>query len=102
MEILEYHILLWYVIGINTGAISIYGWDKFCAIHRRWRIPEKILLLIAVSGGSAGALMAMLLFRHKTRHKKFRYGVPFILILQIAGSLYWYPLQFNLSEILYF
>ena len=80
--------LIWYLGIINVIAIAVYGWDKLCAIQDRWRVPEKTLLAIAVIGGSLGALFAMSLFHHKTLHLKFKYGVPVILLLQIALAVY--------------
>ena len=77
-----------YLLLINASTIVVYGWDKFCAKQGWQRIPEKILLLLAVLGGSIGAIAAMALFRHKTLHLKFRYGVPLILILQLVGLMY--------------
>ena len=77
-----------YLLVVNISAVAVYGWDKFCAKQSWQRIPEKILLLLAILGGSIGALAAMALFRHKTLHLKFKYGVPLILILQIVGLIY--------------
>ena len=63
----------------------------------RQRVPEKNLLLLAVVGGSVGALLGMYLFRHKTLHRVFRVGVPVILAVQLllaaAIALYWNFLQ---------
>ena len=73
---------------INAVAIAAYGWDKLCAIRKWWRVPELTLLGIAAIGGSVGALVAMKLFHHKTLHLKFKYGVPLILVLQVAGLVY--------------
>ena len=73
---------------VNLFAFVLYGCDKLCAKSGWRRVPEKILLLIALFGGSLGALAAMVLFRHKTLHLKFKYGVPLLLILQIAGLIY--------------
>lgn len=56
--------------------------DKFKAKHNKWRIPEKKLFITAIIGGSLGILCGMYLFRHKTQHKKFVYGIPAIIILQ--------------------
>lgn len=49
-----------------------------------------LLLLLAALGGSIGALLGMHLFRHKTQHKKFRYGVPLILLAQAAVAVFCY------------
>lgn len=78
----------WYLAIINAVAIAAYGWDKLCAIRKWWRVPELTLLGIAAIGGSIGALVAMKLFHHKTLHLKFKYGVPLILALQVAGLVY--------------
>lgn len=68
---------------INAITFAVYGYDKFCAKKGAWRVPEIRLLGLAALGGSAGALLAMFLFRHKTKHLKFTIGVPVILGLQI-------------------
>ena len=83
--------MLYYFIAINTLTLFIYGLDKWKAHHKRWRIPEAVLLCLAVLGGSPAALVAMHLFHHKTLHKKFHYGVPAILLVQLAAAVYcWY------------
>ena len=84
------HLLLYYLLAINLLAFVLYGIDKVKAKHKRWRIPEVVLLWLAVLGGSPAALIAMHLFHHKTLHKKFRYGVPAILIIQIIVAVYLY------------
>ena len=73
----------WLVL-INTVTFLIFGVDKLLAKHPRFRqrVPEKNLLLLAVVGGSVGALLGMYLFRHKTLHRVFRVGVPVILAVQ--------------------
>lgn len=73
---------------VNVATFVVYGWDKLCAIQRWWRVPEKILLLLALIGGSVGAMAAMAVFRHKTQHLKFRYGIPLLFVLQLAGLLW--------------
>ncbi len=73
---------------LNLATFIVYGWDKFSAGQGWRRVPEKILLLLAFFGGTPGALAAMALFRHKTRHLKFRYGVPLMIIMQIALLVY--------------
>ena len=78
------------MIGINAVSFVAYGIDKLKAKKGKWRIPEATLLLLAVAGGSIGAWMGMKVWHHKTLHKKFRYGVPAILFLQLALGIYWF------------
>ena len=85
-QYLLYGILI-YLAAINIVAFFLYGIDKWKAQHDKWRITEATLLWIAVAGGSLGALLGMKLWHHKTQHAKFRYGLPTILILQIATVL---------------
>lgn len=73
-----------YLAAVNITAFILYGADKKKAKRGQWRIPEKTLLGIAAIGGSAGAILGMFLFRHKTKHWYFRYGLPAILIVQLA------------------
>ena len=78
------HIALIYLAVINVVTFFMYGVDKWKAKRSKWRIPEATLLLLAVLGGSIGAWLGMKTWHHKTLHKKFRYGVPIIIIVQIA------------------
>ena len=81
-------ILLFFIIGINVITFVVYGIDKLKAKKGKWRIPEATLLLLAIVGGSIGAWMGMKVWHHKTLHKKFKYGIPLILIVQIGLCLY--------------
>lgn len=81
-------LLIYCLLGINGVTFALYGIDKLKSKKGWWRIPEKTLLLFAVIGGSVGALFGMLLFHHKTKHKKFYLGVPIILVIQIALICY--------------
>ena len=76
-------IIIYYLLTINLLTFVTYGIDKYKARHKHWRVREASLLLLAVLGGSPAALLAMHLFRHKTQHNNFRYGVPAILIAQV-------------------
>mgnify|MGYP003469386319 FL=1 len=80
--------LAYYLLGINAVTFIVYGIDKYKAKKARWRIPEATLLLLAVLGGSIGAWMGMKVWHHKTKHKKFKYGIPAILLIQIALMTY--------------
>ena len=81
-------ILLFFIIGINVITFVVYGIDKLKAKKGKWRIPEATLLLLAIVGGSMGAWCGMKMWHHKTLHKKFKYGIPLILIVQIGLCLY--------------
>ena len=81
-------IIYTFIAILNVITFLIYAIDKWKAKKNRWRIPESILLLLAVLGGSIGALMGMKIWHHKTMHKKFKYGIPLIMILQIGILLY--------------
>ena len=99
--------LLYYLIVINVVTFLVYGIDKAASkrgqkqtcLHSAereqarpkvkakqgsWRISEATLLMLAVIGGTIGALLGMQVWRHKTMHKKFKYGLPLILLAQIA------------------
>ena len=76
--------LLYYLIVINIVTCLVYGIDKWKAKQGSWRISEATLLILAVIGGSIGALLGMRVWHHKTMHKKFKYGLPLILLVQIA------------------
>ena len=101
--------LLYYLIVINIVTFLVYGIDKAAskrgqsqtrlsyaerkqarpkvkwkAKQGSWRISEASLLMLAVIGGTIGALLGMQVWRHKTMHLKFKYGLPLILLAQIA------------------
>jgi uncharacterized membrane protein YsdA (DUF1294 family) len=72
-----------YLIITNIVTFLVYGLDKWKAKKSKWRIREAALLGLAVLGGSIGALLGMKVWHHKTMHKKFRYGIPAIIIIQL-------------------
>ena len=89
--------IVYILICINVLTFLVYGIDKWRSTSGRllptgrkkanqgsWRISEVTLLLLAVIGGSIGALLGMQVCHHKTMHKKFKYGLPLILLAQIA------------------
>ena len=94
-------IILIYLLAINIITFFVYGIDKWIAVRNAGskslhysrplsrgskgrRIPEATLLLLAAIGGSIGAWLGMMVWRHKTQHLKFKYGVPTIILLQVA------------------
>ena len=81
-------IILGYLLAVNIATFFLYGIDKYKAKKGRWRISEATLLLMAVIGGSIAAWAGMRLWHHKTMHKKFKYGIPAIIIMQVALMVY--------------
>ena len=83
--------LLYYLIVINVVTFLVYGIDKWRSTSGRllptgrkkakqgsWRISEATLLILAVIGGSIGALLGMKLWHHKTMHKAGVRAVDYI------------------------
>ena len=81
-------IILCYLLAVNLATFLLYGIDKYKAKKNRWRIPEATLLTVAAIGGSIGAWAGMRVWHHKTMHKKFKYGIPIIIIMQVAVLVY--------------
>lgn len=79
-----------YIVAVNATAFFLYGFDKGQAKREKWRISERTLLGVSAIGGSVGALIAMSLFRHKTRKPKFYLGVPLLFAMQIFLTVYLY------------
>ena len=79
---------MYYLFAINIVSFFLYGIDKYKAKKNKWRISEATLLLMAVIGGSIGAWAGMRIWHHKTMHKKFKYGIPVIIIFQVALAVY--------------
>ncbi len=82
--------LLWYLAAVNLVTFTVYGVDKAKARRGAWRVPEKTLFLLPLLGGSVGALLGMLVSRHKTKHWYFVWGIPLILLAQIALAVWVY------------
>ena len=80
--------LLWYLAAVNLVTFTVYGVDKAKARRGAWRIPEKTLFLLPLLGGSVGALLGMRVFHHKTKHWYFVWGVPAILLAQLALAVW--------------
>ena len=83
-----YEIVLYYLLTINIFTMYTFFLDKSKAKNHKWRIKERTLFLLSIIGGSLGALLGMKLFKHKTKHWYFKYGIPFILIIQIIFVLF--------------
>lgn len=86
-----------YLLFLNILGFALMGIDKRKAIKGAFRIPEATLFIVAFIGGSIGSIAGMYTFRHKTRHFSFVYGMPAILLLQIALTVvlvFYAPIQF--------
>ena len=86
-----------YVVVINLIGFIVMGMDKRRAKKHAFRIPEATLFTIAIIGGSVGCIIGMRYFHHKTRHWYVLYGMPFILILQIALVVFIYNGPFEIA-----
>lgn len=79
-----------YLLLINALALALMLLDKYFARTHRRRIPERTLLLVAVLGGSLGALVGMYAFHHKTKHPKFYITLPILLGVHLLLLAWWY------------
>ena len=81
-------ILFGYILVMSIVAFCVCGADKFAAQRQKSRVPEKVLFLLSVLGGSVGMYLGMFTFRHKTKHWYFVVGIPVIILVQAALILY--------------
>ena len=92
MKGIPLHVVLAYFITVNVLSLVLFGIDKWKAKHDKWRISEATLLSVTAIGGSIGAWVGMKVWHHKTMHKKFKYGIPLVMVLQFSlllFTLYW-------------
>ena len=80
---MEKYIIITVLAIINATGFILVALDKRKARKRLWRIPEKTFFLIALTGGSIGIYVSMLLFRHKTKHWCFMIGIPAIFFAEL-------------------
>ena len=83
------NIIIYFII-INIIGFLIMYIDKQKAKKGAWRIPERTIFIITAFGGGIGTIAGMYTFRHKTQKLKFTIGLPFILILELIGFIYFY------------
>lgn len=80
-------------IAIFAGLVSVVSvmltvYDKVASIAKKWRIPEKMLMMFAFFGGATAMYITMQLIRHKTKHKKFMIGLPVFIVIHLALIIY--------------
>ena len=80
--------LIIYLAIINIIALIAMGVDKSKAKKGEWRIPEKRLFLYVILGGGIGGCMGMYVFRHKTKHPKFRILFPLITFAEYGALIF--------------
>ncbi|MBQ8568996.1 MAG: DUF1294 domain-containing protein [Oscillospiraceae bacterium] len=80
---LVYVIIIYFTVINVTGFVLTVS-DKKKAKAGKWRVPEKTLFIVSILGASVSVYLAMRLFRHKTKHKRFMIGIPVIIALQLA------------------
>lgn len=80
--------ILLYLLFVNViGFMQMYR-DKQKAKNSKYRTPEKRLWQVAVAGGAMGSWIGMNLFRHKTKHTNFKYGMPFLVLAHVGLFVY--------------
>ncbi len=89
--------IIGYFVIVNLLGFALMGIDKRKAVRHAFRIPEATLFSVALVGGSIGSILGMFLFRHKTRHWYFKFGLPIILLIQIViiAFLHFSPIEFS-------
>lgn len=77
------------LIFINAVCFAIFGLDKRKAVKHQQRISEKTLLILTFFGGTIGAVLGMLVFRHKISKKSFLLKWGLVVLIQIAFVYGW-------------
>ena len=80
--------MIYYLAVINLFTLMMFSVDKISAGRKGKRIPESTLFILAIIGGSVGALLGMYICRHKTRKMKFVIGIPVIIALQLGLAIF--------------
>jgi len=80
--------IFYFLVIINAITFGVFGYDKYLAKTNKWRIPERTLFLLTFMGGSIGAAMGMLIFRHKISKPSFYLSILIIIVLQVVGIWY--------------
>ncbi len=84
-----------FLIVINLVTLLLCWSDKRAAVNHTRRIPERLLMILTIAGGSAGMLAGMLIFRHKTKDSRFRITVPVVLVAETVFCILFYTMPHN-------
>lgn len=85
-------IFLFVLLILNAVTFFLFAFDKHCSIHNKRRVPERILFLLAFLGGALGAIIAMQVFRHKTKKTIFVVMMPLLFVIHLILIFYIFPL----------
>lgn len=91
MAIHSFYYIGMYLAVVSLWAVCLTLHDKRAARRGSWRVRERTLLFVSIIGGSVAMFVTMRMIRHKTKHAKFMFGIPVIIILQIAAVLFVWP-----------
>ncbi|CAM3927777.1 DUF1294 domain-containing protein [Paenibacillus alkaliterrae] len=80
---MAYYLFIIYMVLVNSCTFLLMGYDKQRAKRQRRRVPEKRLFLLSAIGGAGGTMLGMKVWRHKTKHRTFTVGMPFLLGLNL-------------------
>ena len=82
-----------YFAVMNLIGFLLMGIDKQFAIHKKRRVPEKNLWIISILGGCLGAMFGMNLYRHKTKHIQFQFGLPMLVAIWVIALFWIHPIS---------
>ncbi len=88
-----YYLIIAYAVVINIAAAAVTVKDKKAAQKKRWRVPEKTLLILAALSGCITMYITMRIIHHKTKHPQFMIGIPVIFLCELLGTLGIYALS---------
>ncbi|MCL2672004.1 MAG: DUF1294 domain-containing protein [Clostridiales bacterium] len=77
-----FYLILFLVVAMSVITFWVFYLDRRRARHRQSRIPDLVLILLALCGGSIGAILAMAILKVKTRNPQFLVGLPLIFLVE--------------------
>jgi uncharacterized membrane protein YsdA (DUF1294 family) len=74
-------------LGMNLAGLLMMASDKQRARKGKYRISERQLWTVALLGGAAGMTAGMQMFRHKTKHAQFKWGLPALAVIHVGAGI---------------